>query len=258
MKWLPAVAFLFLGSVSTAGIRPILSPCPTQCSVILNPTGGDDTSAIQDALYNPQYSTVCLRGSYTFHISAPIHVPSGKKLVGYRYPALIDLPPYQSPTVPGFSTAIVVDHNSSNVGVACLIVDGGYPSTCLPSTHPMPGEPSYSALVLVGNNVRDSYVRRLTLRNPAGWTALQWGRGGTGNVIASNTVEGAGWNYTNGADNFWSDGISVYASSIIVDGNTVIDATDQAIVVWGTNTTISGNKIYAKQRYCFGAITFAD
>ncbi|HPW56960.1 MAG: hypothetical protein KA072_15155 [Thermoanaerobaculaceae bacterium] len=38
----------------------------------------------------------------------------------------------------------------------------------------------------------------------------------------------------------------------------MIDATDQMIVAWGIAPTISGNKVYARQRYAYGAFAFND
>ncbi len=172
-------------------IRPRITRCTTRCSVILTPSGSDDTATIQAALDNPAFSTICLSTGtgQSFRLSSPLVMSSGKSLTSYWSPAVISLPPYRSRTDPGFSTAVVVPDNTSSVSVSCLQIDGGFPSGCIPSTHPKFPDPSYNALVLVGSNVTNSTVSANTLRNPAGWTALQWTFGGSGNSIASNTID---------------------------------------------------------------------
>lgn len=46
--------------------------------------------------------------------------------------------------------------------------------------------------------------------------------------------------------------------NIDIQGNVVIDATDQMLVAWGASPTISGNKAYAIHRYAYGAFAFDD
>lgn len=241
-------------------IRPRLYRCTTQCSVILAPSGSDDTASIQAALDNPAYSTVCLSTGtgQSFQLTSPLVMRSGKTLTSYRNPALIALPPYRSRTDPGFSTAIVIPDGTSSAAVSCLWIDGGFPSSCVPSTHPKSPDLSYNALVLVGSDVKNSSVSTSTIQNPAGWTALQWTYRGEGNSITSNTISGAGFNWSNGVSNYESDGISAWGDNITIQNNVVIDATDQMLVAWGASPTISGNKAYAVQRYAYGAFAFND
>lgn len=243
-----------------AVIRPRLSPCPSHCSVILTPSGTDDSAVIQAALDNAGNVTVCLSAApgETFLLSSPVVVRSGKRLSGYRNRVSLSLPPYQSPSNPGFSTAIIVPDGASSASISCLDIDGGYPETCIPSTHPSEGHPSYNALVLVGSNVTNSEVRYNVLRNPAGWTALQWTFGGSGNQISSNAVLGAGFNWSSGGVRFEADGISAWGDYIAIENNVVIDATDQMIVAWGYAPRISGNRVYSRDRYAYGAFAFND
>lgn len=75
---------------------------------------------------------------------------------------------------------------------------------------------------------------------------------------ASDTIDGAGFNWSGGTTRFESNGITVWGDHITIANKTVIDATDQMIVAWGIAQTISGNQAHARQRYAYGAFAFND
>lgn len=57
----------------------------------------------------------------------------------------------------------------------------------------------------------------------------------------------------------WADGISIACKGSTVQGNTIVDATDGGIVIFGApGSVVSGNTIIARQRRPLGGINLVD
>jgi F5/8 type C domain/Abnormal spindle-like microcephaly-assoc'd, ASPM-SPD-2-Hydin len=79
-----------------------------------------------------------------------------------------------------------------------------------------------------------------------------------GGQILNNQIGPAG-TATPSATGVWADGISLACGTTMVSGNTVTDATDGAIVVFGApGSTIQNNTIIAKNQLLLGGINMVD
>ncbi|GAA5893364.1 hypothetical protein JCM8208_004420 [Rhodotorula glutinis] len=128
-------------------------------------------------------------------------------------------------------------------------------------------------LELGGDNVGQT-VKNCKLWEPRGWSALH-GIEGNGNscnnmIITGNEVGPCGHSPTNGKQfkkrddqvyvpEQWADGISIACKGSTVQGNTIVDATDGGIVIFGApGSVVSGNTIIARQRRPLGGINLVD
>ncbi|GAB4582320.1 hypothetical protein [Nocardia sp. IFM 10818] len=118
------------------------------------------------------------------------------------------------------------------------------------------------ALILMGGAGTDQTVRDIVAREPRSWSAMHFFEGAvTDNVpqcqratVVGNQIGPAGQ-----ADGTWADGISLACGSSLVQGNTVTDATDGAIVIFGApGSTIQNNTIVAVSRQLLGGINMVD
>ena len=74
--------------------------------------------------------------------------------------------------------------------------------------------------------------------------------------IVNNLILSAGTNVPSGT---WADGISLACGNTLVQGNTIIDATDGAIVIFGApGSTIQNNTIISQSRVMLGGINLVD
>ena len=93
---------------------------------------------------------------------------------------------------------------------------------------------------------------------PRGWSCLHVAEGPLAcrNVTIQNNDLGPC-----GSDAFqqWADGISLSCQSSLVQGNTIVDATDGGIVIFGAPySTIRNNHIHVKTRTMLGGINMVD
>lgn len=97
-----------------------------------------------------------------------------------------------------------------------------------------------------------------------GWHNSCRGATITGNVIGpSGNSPNSDWQFRRRADvtvpGQWADGISNACAQSKITGNTIIDATDGAIVQFGgPGTIISGNTIISENRVTLGGINLVD
>ena len=112
------------------------------------------------------------------------------------------------------------------------------------------------ALILMGGPLsRDCLLEGCRLEDPRGWTACHVADWANGSRLLNNVVGPCGQQAGAGP---WADGLSIAGLNSTVDGNTIIDATDGAIVVFcATGSIISNNLVIARTRGCLGAITMS-
>ncbi|KAM0754313.1 hypothetical protein T439DRAFT_323166 [Meredithblackwellia eburnea MCA 4105] len=130
-------------------------------------------------------------------------------------------------------------------------------------------------LLEFGGNTVGQVIDNVHSFEPRGWTALHAIEGYnnycTGMQITNNQIGPSG-HAPSGAQQFrrrdstgtytpgqWADGISVACKGSLVQGNTITDATDGAIVLFGApGTQVKGNTIIANDRQLLGGINMVD
>lgn len=135
-----------------------------------------------------------------------------------------------------------------------VVVDGNRPRL-----GPLRGQ--QPALVQMGG-ANDQVVRDTRIIEPRSWSALHFYEGGvTGDVphcqrgqIIGNQIGPAGTPHQD-----WADGISLACGNSVVRDNTITDATDGAIVVFGApGSIIENNTVVGKTRELLGGINLVD
>jgi hypothetical protein len=129
----------------------------------------------------------------------------------------------------------------------------------------------FSALVrLKGTTAVSGHIVEYNkLRNTRGWSTLEAGKDLQGSCsrfeVAYNRIEGAGCSLAGEGcragdpPGTWADGISFSCRDSKVYGNTILDATDGAIVLFAPpNTEVFSNGIFAISRTLFGGINLVD
>ncbi|GAA5820937.1 hypothetical protein JCM11251_001884 [Rhodosporidiobolus azoricus] len=134
------------------------------------------------------------------------------------------------------------------------------------------------ALIEMGGNSVGQTIRNVKAYEPRGWSALHALEGSdnqcSGMKIQDNELGPAG-NAPSGAAQFrmaklkrgdagytpgqWADGISLACKESTVTGNTITDATDGGIVIFGApGSNIKANNIIAEDRVLMGGVNAVD
>ncbi|KAM0754861.1 hypothetical protein T439DRAFT_321916 [Meredithblackwellia eburnea MCA 4105] len=107
-----------------------------------------------------------------------------------------------------------------------------------------------------GGDSKESVVEGCRLEDPRGWTAVHVCDFAQNPKVINNIVGPCGQQAPGGP---WADGLSVAGRDSTIVGNTIIDATDGAIVVFcAPGSTIAGNTVIARERDLLGAINMVD
>jgi parallel beta-helix repeat protein len=154
----------------------------------------------------------------------------------------------------GSATTAVSGNGQSGVVVQNIQADGLFPS--LPRA-------SGGALLEMGNKGLNQTVQNVYAHNTRTWSILHFTEG----VVANNSAQCTGAKILNNQlgpgglaqKNMWSDGISLSCAKSLVQGNTITDATDGGIVLFGaTGSTVQNNTIVAKTQDLLGGINLVD
>ncbi|GAA5892726.1 hypothetical protein JCM6882_000566 [Rhodosporidiobolus microsporus] len=134
------------------------------------------------------------------------------------------------------------------------------------------------ALIEMGGNSVGQSIKNVKAYEPRGWSALHALEGSdnqcSGMIITDNQLGPAG-NAPSGAAQFrmarlkrgdadytpgqWADGISLACKESTVTGNTITDATDGGIVIFGApGSNVKSNTIVAENRVLMGGINAVD
>jgi parallel beta-helix repeat protein len=125
------------------------------------------------------------------------------------------------------------------------------------------GRAGGGALLELGGAAQGQIVQHINAHDTRSWSTIHLTEGVVTNgvpqcrqaQILDNTIGPAGL----ATKNQWSDGISLACGNSMVRGNTVHDATDGGIVIFGApGSTISGNTITATSRVLLGGINLVD
>ena len=153
---------------------------------------------------------------------------------------------------PSQATAII--GQQSGIDIESVEVDGGRPA--------LGRLAQGAALIEIGGNATDQTVKNIWSHDPRGWSALHVIEG---NVVAGvpacqrATIMGNQIGPAGMPAGQWADGISLACGNSVVSGNTVTDATDGGIVVFGApGSLVSGNVITAASRTLLGGINLVD
>lgn len=145
------------------------------------------------------------------------------------------------------STAIF--SRSSDIFIHDLIVDGARPQFGRMTNG--------SALIELGGKVKGVRVDHIHAYDPRGWSVLHVYEGSlqcTGARITNSVLGPAGH-----PDGEWADGISFACRNGLVSQNTIVDASDGAIVLFGApGTVVEGNLIKTENNQLLGGINLVD
>lgn len=148
----------------------------------------------------------------------------------------------------------------SNIQIRNVIIDGSRPTYGYVRPNP-------EGLIRIGGNASGQKVQHVEAYEPRGWTAIAiyhgnfswngsaWVGGCTNATITNNYIHDAGEVESGN----WADGISLSCRNSYVAYNTVQDATDGGIVVFGSpGSTIEWNTVRNINRLGLGGICMVD
>jgi parallel beta-helix repeat protein len=147
----------------------------------------------------------------------------------------------------------IYGNNQPGVVVKNIQVDGNRPNL---------GKLTNGALIEMGGAGSNQTVSHIVAYEPRDWSVLHFFEGTVtgstpqcqGAVISDNQIGPAGT-----PDGNWADGISLACGNSLVQNNTIQDATDGAIVIFGApGSTIQNNTIIASTRQLLGGINMVD
>jgi hypothetical protein len=151
--------------------------------------------------------------------------------------------------VVGSDLATAISSRSSNVKVHDLIVDG--------ARSKLGRIEKGGALIEVGGETSGVQVDHVRAFDPRGWSVLhvfEGARNCTGARITNNTLGPAG-----APDGAWADGISFACRNGLISHNTVTDASDGAIVLFGApGTLVEDNVVQTSNNQLLGGINLVD
>ena len=155
----------------------------------------------------------------------------------------------------GSVTTAINGNGQSGIVIENIQVDGNIAAT---------GKLDGGALIEIGGAGSNQTVQDINAHDTRSWSTLHIIEGAVTNSIpqcqsakiVDNTIGPAGYPSPGGA---WADGISLACGNSLVQGNTVVDATDGGIVVFGApGSTIQNNTVIAKTRQLLGGINMVD
>jgi hypothetical protein len=137
----------------------------------------------------------------------------------------------------------------SDVVLRNVVIDG---------SRPIFGYRGGEALIRAGGGASGQVVREVKAFEPRSWSVVHLFEGGdprcTGAVVEDNELGPAGQ-----SDGSWADGISLACANSIVRNNTIVDATDGAIVIFAApGSIVEDNVIRANTRTLLGGINMVD
>jgi hypothetical protein len=149
--------------------------------------------------------------------------------------------------VAGRDQAIAVTSRQSGIHVHHVVIDG--------QRRRLGRLAQGDALIDLGGHVTGVRVDHVRAFDPRGWTTLHVIEGGcTGAEVTDNRLGPAG-----SADEKWADGISFACRNGLVARNTITDASDGAIVLFGApGTTVEDNTILERENVLLGGINLVD
>jgi parallel beta-helix repeat protein len=155
----------------------------------------------------------------------------------------------------GSLTTAINGNGQSGVTVENIQIDGGRPAL---------GRLDGGALMEMGASGSNQTVQNVYAHDTRSWSTLHFIEGAVTNStpacqgaeILNNTIGPAGTDTPSGT---WADGISLACGTSTVQGNTVQDATDGGIVIFGApGSAVKNNTIVARTQTLLGGINLVD
>ncbi|GAB6900037.1 right-handed parallel beta-helix repeat-containing protein [Kineosporia succinea] len=242
---------LVAAAIGTAGLLAVVG---TSVATAANPAGclesGTDKD-IQNALSGDgAVATLC--AGATFDLSQPVRFSAANQSIETE--GLPSGDTRATLRVTGANQATAIEGGGkSGIKLRSIQVDGQRPT--------LGRIEGGSGLVEIGGDVTGLVVENSRFLEPRGWSALHLAEG----VVRSGVPGCQGASVTgnqigpSGTPDGWADGISLACGTTTVKNNTITDATDGAIVVFGApGSTVSDNTIIAKNRTLLGGINMVD
>ena len=155
--------------------------------------------------------------------------------------------------VTGANQTAAILANQSGADIESIEVDGNRPGL---------GLLAGSALIEMGGTVSGQVVKNVRSHDPRGWSAMHIAEGSITNGVPGcqgATIKGNQIGPSGMPDGHWADGISLACGTSVVSNNTITDATDGAIVIFGApGSQITNNVIIANTRVLLGGINLVD
>ena len=207
---------------------------------------GSETT-INAALAGPSGTAVLCVGA-VFDLRAPVvFTRDGQQLYTAGFPTDARRATLRI-VAPSVATALILT-GRSGVRVSHIIVDGNRTG--------LGRLPDGDALIAMGGGASGQRVEYVRAFEPRGWSCIHpidSDGGCTGATIAHSAFGPAG--HPNGE---WADGISLDCRNSLVHHNTIVDATDGGIVIFGSaGSIVAGNTIRAETRSLLGGIAMVD
>ncbi|MEK8034454.1 right-handed parallel beta-helix repeat-containing protein [Ideonella sp. DXS29W] len=236
-----ALALALAGGLGLMGAAPAWSAC----------IASGDERAINAALQGVGAEAVLCPGA-VFSLKAPVQFTAAdQRLYTEGLPTGATRAVLR---VTGTSQASAIVGMHSGIHIESVVVDGARPAL---------GRLAGGAgLIEIGGAVTGQVVRHIRAFEPRGWSALHLIEGGVTDgvpacqqaTITDNQIGPAGM-----PDGQWADGISLACGRSTVSRNTITDATDGGIVIFGApGSVVSDNLIVAHSRVLLGGINLVD
>lgn len=152
--------------------------------------------------------------------------------------------------VVGDELATAVQSRASNIFLHDVVIDGQRPA--------LGRLDRGGALIEVGGDVTGVRVEHVRAFDPRGWSTLHVFEGArhcTNARVIGNTIGPAG----TAVGNMWADGISFACRNGLVADNTVVDASDGGIVIFGApGTIVENNIVKSRHNVMLGGINLVD
>lgn len=234
---------LFLVSVRASAIAVLIAAVSVAAADCIR--SGTDVE-INTALLGPGARAVLCRGA-TFRLSHRIVLSSDGQQIYTDHLPTGDSRAHIEVADPSLSTAIF--SRASNVTVHHLIVDGARTR--------LGRDPKGEALIELGGDVAGIDVDHVRAFDPRGWSILHIFEGSrhcNGARVVDNEFGPSGH-----PDGEWADGISFACRSGVVRHNTISDASDGGIVIFGApGTLVEDNLIITHSNTLLGGINLVD
>jgi parallel beta-helix repeat protein len=155
--------------------------------------------------------------------------------------------------VKGLFPTAINGKSRSGVKLKNIIVDGGR----APNGDGYTNE--HGALIVIGGNASGQVVDRVKAYEPRNWSTLQIIQGDVPSNCSNASITNNELGPAGQPDGTWADGISLGCINSTVSGNTITDATDGGIVIFGApGSTVSGNTVVADTRRMLSGIALVD
>lgn len=242
-RWIAVAvaAVVVLGVVAAAIVFQVPGPPTFTCT----PAG--DQRDINAKLARPGDVAVLCSGA-VFELTGPVVFSADRQKV-YTEGLPTDDRRATLRLVLGSAATAVFMIDRSEVVLNNVIVDGNRPNL-----GPLQGD----ALIAAGGSASGQVIREVKALETRSWSTIGLFEGGaprcTGARVENNLIGPAGR-----TDGSWADGISFACTNSVVRNNTIVDATDGGIVVFGApGSLIENNVIRAETRTLLGGINMVD